>query len=102
MIKFDLKPVIDGSMQLVIAVTNGLTCRALFICLGLGCRSILVRSTDVEGLVATQPAIPGKHVSRQDGTDDVAQMGNIVDVGKGGGDQDVTSAFWESSSRPII
>lgn len=42
--------------------------------------------------MASRSAVAGEHVSRENAADDVAKVGNVVDVGESGGDQHVPLA----------
>ena len=48
------------------------------LCLGGG--AVFVGAADVEGVVALEPAEPGKYVGREN-LDEIAEMGDVIDVG---------------------
>ena len=42
---------------------------------------------------------PGEDVSGEDAADDVAEVGDVVDVGQGGGDEDVSTTLHRQLRR---
>ena len=49
--------------------------------------TILVCATHVDAVVTPAAAVAGINIRTQNTADDVSQVGNIVDVGEGAGDQ---------------
>jgi hypothetical protein len=47
---------------------------------GFGRRTVLIGTTNVQGFVISGSAEPGKSIRGEDTTDDIAEMGFIVDV----------------------
>jgi hypothetical protein len=60
--------------------------------LGFCSSAILISTAHVDTVVPPDAAVARVHVSAQHAANDVAQVRNIVDVGQGAGDQDVSFA----------
>jgi hypothetical protein len=80
-IKTDIKPFIDIFMDRVVKITDLFRCFILLESLHLGCRSVLIGSTYIEGIISLKSFKSGKDISGKDTTNDIPQMWNIVDVG---------------------
>lgn len=92
-VKVDSEPVVDPLVKGVVlgAKVGG---RETFLeSLGLGSGTVLVGTADVDGVEASGSAVASKHVGREDTANDVTQMGDVVDVGKGTGDKNVALAL---------
>jgi hypothetical protein len=88
-VKVTVEPVVDLSVDLVVLVTDLLRGKAFFLGFGLGGGPVLVGSAHVDRVVASQPAEPTVDISGENTSDKVSEMRHIVDVRKGGGDEDV-------------
>jgi hypothetical protein len=64
----------------------------LFQSLGLGGRPVLIGPAHVHGVVPARAREPRVTIRGQHAADDVAQVGHVVDVGQGRGDEEVPSA----------
>lgn len=49
--------------------------------------TVLVGAANKQDILAPETLEAGDDVSREEGADDVAQVGDIVDIGEGGGDK---------------
>jgi hypothetical protein len=92
-VKVDSEPVIDSLVKGVVlgAKVGGRKTFLESLCFGSG--AIFVGATDVNGVVASGFAVTSKYISRKNTADDVTQMWDVVDVGKGRGDEDVALAL---------
>lgn len=93
-VKVDTEPVVDSLVKGVVLGAKVGGRKTLFKGLCLGSGTVLVGTTDVDSVVTSSFAVASKHVSRKNTADDVAQMRDVVDVGKGGGDEDVALALF--------
>jgi hypothetical protein len=81
-------------MELIVLVAQLLRAHTLLQSLGLCRSSVLVRPADIERVVPAETGESGKYVGGKDGTDDVAEVRDVVDVREGGGDEDVAFVFF--------
>jgi len=96
LVEVAVEPLVNFGVELVVFVADLLRGHVLLTRLGLRCSAILVRTADIDGVVASQTAVASVHVAREDTADDVAQMRHIVDVREGAGDQNISLAlFWK-------
>jgi len=65
-IKGNIKPLVDVAVEGKVLVADLLAGQALLECLCLGGRAVLVRAANVERVVATEAAVAGVHVGRED------------------------------------
>ena len=92
MIKPDFEPLVRlgvQPMKLVAQLPRGHT---LLERLRLRCRSVFVRSANVKRRDIARPRVSGVDVGGEGTADDIAEMGDIVDIGKRRGDEDVPLA----------
>lgn len=96
MVKAYVKPLIHLPMDFVVLVTYLLGAALLFQGFGLRRRAVLIGTGDIEGIVSPETAVPSKDIGAQDAADDVAEVGDIVNIWQGTGDEDVSlSWYWE-------
>lgn len=88
-IKIDVEPVVNLGVESVIEVTNLLGCLLFGKSLCFSGSTILVSTTNVDSIVASESGPSGINITTQDATNQVTKMGDIVDVGKGRGDQNI-------------
>lgn len=48
--------------------------------------AVLVGAANKQDIFTLETFVPGDDVGREQGADDVAEVGDVVDVGEGGGD----------------
>lgn len=70
--------------------------------LGLCGSAILVCATDIDAVVASASAVAGIHISAQHTPNDVTQVRNVVDVGQGTCDQNVSLACTHPHYLPFL
>ena len=81
LVKVNVEPVVDLSMLFEIVVTQFPGSLLLLKSPGLSSSTILVSTADIEGVIATAPAEPGKYITGKH-LDQVAQVRNIVYIRK--------------------
>ena len=89
-IKVDLEPLVDAGVDGVVLIADLLRCQVLLSGLVFRGRAVLVRPADEQQVPASQATVPGEDVRTQDASDDVTQMGDVVDVWQSTRQQDVT------------
>lgn len=82
-IKGEVEPFVDAGVDRMVLVAKSLAGDTFFQSLGFSGRAVFVRAADIKSVVATHPAVTSIHISTQGRADNVAQMRNVVDVGKG-------------------
>jgi hypothetical protein len=88
MIERQAKAAIDIGLNSVLPVAKGGHFLACSQCAQLRWRAVIVGTADEENLLSQLPAKSSVDVSRQEGTYQIAEMLNSVDIGNGAGDQD--------------
>lgn len=92
-IEIAIKPIINLFVDCVVVVTNLLTRFTFFHSFGLRSGTVLICTTDVDRVVAGKARIPGENVSREHTSNDVTEVGHIVDIWECRSDKDVTATF---------
>lgn len=80
-IEITVEPIIDLLVKSVVFITDLLRGHARLLGLSLSGSAVLISTTDVNAVVACKTRISCIDISRQDTTNNVAQVGNVVDVG---------------------
>lgn len=69
-------------------------------CFRLGCRSVLVCAANIQCIVAGHTRVSSKNISRQNTTNNIAQMWNIINVWQGRSDQHILfPGYWQSEKK---
>ena len=89
MIKPNLKPLIRLLVQPMKLVTQLARRHTLLQRLCLCRRSVLIRPADIQRRDVPRTSVSRVDVGGEGGTDDVPEVGDVVNVGEGGGDEDV-------------
>lgn len=92
MIKPNLKPLIRLLVQPMKLITQLPRRHTLLQRLCLRRRPVLIRPTDIKRRNVPRTSVPRVHIGGEGGTDDVAEVGDVVDVGERRGDEDVALA----------
>lgn len=82
-VKANAEPAVDRVVNLKVLVADLLRSHILGNSLGLRGSSVLVGAAHVQRDIPAETRVAGKDVSGQDATDDVAQVGNVVDIRQG-------------------
>mmetsp|Transcript_27090 Transcript_27090/g.36887 ORF Transcript_27090/g.36887 Transcript_27090/m.36887 type:complete len:205 (-) Transcript_27090:669-1283(-) len=89
-----VKPVIDFFVNLVVVVADFLRSFAFFHSLGYSCSSVFISTANINGVVSHQTGETSIYISRQNTSNNVTQMRNIVDVWESTCNQDVSLTFY--------
>ena len=92
LVEADAEPLVDLSVQGVVLITDLLRSEPFLDSLRLGRGSVLVSAANKDHIVAAETCKPGVDVRREHTADNVAEVGDVVHVGEGGGDHDVPFA----------
>jgi hypothetical protein len=84
-VEVNSEPIVDSLVKGVILGAKVGGRKSFLEGLCLGSSTVLVGTTNVDGVPASCSAIARKDIGGENTADDVAQMGNVVDVGKGTG-----------------
>ena len=68
------------------------SCKCISVYLGFCGSAVFIGAADVDAVVSSAAAVACIHIGAQHTTNDVAQVRNIVDIGQGTCDQDVSFA----------
>jgi|GEM_PF-5106818 len=82
LIEGDIEPLVDPGMQGVVSVAQLLRADALFGGLGFRGGAVFVGPADIQGFIPLETAETGKNIRREH-LDQVAEVGDIIDIGKG-------------------
>lgn len=88
-VKTDIEPLVNISVNDAELAAQLLRGDLLLERLGFGGSTVLVGTTDEKSVVITSLSITGVGIGGKDGTDNVSEMGNIVDVRKSGGNENI-------------
>lgn len=80
-IKVTIKPLIDLFMNLIVMITDLLGSLSLLESFSLSSSTIFISTTNVEGIMTLESAISGIDISREDTTNNVAQVRYVVHIG---------------------
>lgn len=91
-IKVDSEPLVGLHVKLVVLVTKLPWAHAFLERLCFRGRAVFVRPTDIQGVVAPKTTETRENVRRENRADDVAQVRNVVNIGKSRGNENVALA----------
>lgn len=92
LVKVDLEPVVDLLVDGVVLVADLLTREAFLEGLGLGGRAVLVGTAHEDRVVPPRTAVARVDIGGEHAADDVAEVGNVVDVRQRGRDEHVSAS----------
>lgn len=89
-IEVTVEPLIDALVDGEVVIADLFRSLTLLKGLGLSRCTVLVSTAHIQGVVAGEAAIASEHISGEDATDDVTQMGYIVHIGQRRGNENIT------------
>ena len=95
-VEITVEPLVNLCVFRMVKVANLLACFACLAGFRLCRRAILIRATDVDGIMTSESRKSGIDVSREDTSNDIAKMRHIVDVWQRTCDQNIPLALnWQ-------
>ena len=92
-IEVTVEPLVDLLVNGMVVITNLSWCLVVSTSLCLSGCTVLVSAAHVDTVVANQTGKSSIDISRENTTNDVSKMRDIVDVRQSTGDQNITSAL---------
>ena len=101
-LRVTIKPLVNLLVDVVVLIANLLGRHAFLDGLDLGGSAVLVGTTHKHRVIPAQATEPGVDISRQDTSDDVAQMGYVVNVRQSRSDKNISAAFLRQELLTLV